>query len=431
MIFIPEPIQFMAEILIAELLVTYWLPRRQHWRLCLAAGLTAVLAVSLFWPSAWGGWFKMAKYLVVFLLSVGCIWATFRIRFSAALYHGAAAYAAQHIAFQLLILSYPFPDSSFSVWYAVLCYLAVYMAFYFFFVRKIRRDGLFGVDNRFFICFVVCMLSAVIVLNYIKFSVIDTDMDRGTWAITALYAILCCLFALFIQSGMYRQSKLSHQLEIAEHLLHSQEQQYKVSEATIQCINLKCHDLKHQISAIRRSMSDATAKEALGELESAVQIYDSSIKTGNNALDIILTEKSLLCEQRKIQLTCMADASGLVCFSDSELYSLFGNLLDTAIESVQSLKNQDLRTIGLTVRTTGSMTLIHTENYFEHAIKIEDGLPLTTKKDTQYHGFGMQSIRLICQRHGGTLSVQIDGNIFNVNILLPSSMAETDESCRK
>lgn len=423
MTFIPEPIQFMTEILVAEFLVTYWLPRRRRWKFFLPVGLAAVLAVSLFWPSFWGGWFKMAKYLVVFLLSVVCIWAVCRINFSAALYHGAAAYAAQHIAYQIqgLAFSFYFRQSRVPFYncYGIFCYLTVYLLFYFFFVCKIRRNGLFGVDNRFLIGFVVCMLLAVIGLNYIKFMFIDTNVNLVFWVITNLYAILCCLFALFIQSGMYQQSKLSSQLDIAEHLLHSQEQQYKVSEATIQCINMKCHDLKHQVSAIRRSMSDAAAKEALGELESAVQIYDSSIKTGNDALDIILTEKSLLCEQSGIQLTCMADASGLADISDSELYSLFGNLLDNAIESVQSLENKELRTIGLTVQTTGNMTLIHTENYFEHPIKMENGLPQTTKADTQYHGFGMQSIRLLCQRHGGTLSVQADGNIFNVNILLP------------
>lgn len=422
MTFIPEPIQFMTEILIAEFLVTYWLPRRRRWKFFLPVGLAAVLAVSLFWPSFWGGWFKMAKYLVVFLLSVGCIWAVCRINFSAALYHGAAAYAAQHIAFQIQGLTALLFHLPFSNFYGIFCYLAVYLLFYFFFVRKIRRDGLFGVDNRFLVCFVVCMLLAVIVLNYVKFSYLEASVNPMLGVIMNLYAILCCLFALFIQSGMYQQSKLSSQLDIAEHLLHSQEQQYKVSEATIQCINMKCHDLKHQVSAIRRSMSDAAAKEALGELESAVQIYDSSIKTGNDALDIILTEKSLLCEQSGIQLTCMADASGLADISDSELYSLFGNLLDNAIESVQPLENKELRTIGLTVQTTGSMTLIHTENYFEHPIKMENGLPQTTKADTQYHGFGMQSIRLLCQRHGGTLSVQADGNIFNVNILLPGKV---------
>ena len=48
---------------------------------------------------------------------------------------------------------------------------------------------------------------------------------------------------------------------------------------------------------------------------------------------------------------------------------------------------------------------------------------LTTKADARYHGFGMQSIRLLCERYGGTLSIHTDDNIFNVNILLPAGNA--------
>lgn len=418
---IPEPIQFAVEILLAELLVSHWLQRRRYWPAALAGTLAAMALISLLWPESWNGWFKMAKYLAVFLVSVAGLWAVCRVSFWEALYHGMAAYAAQHTAFNLNglitynLLRVSTPEAVALV--SLLCYAAVYLAIYLLFVRKIRRDGLFGVDNRFLSCFVVIMLLAVIVLNFARMS--SSDQDGMLWNLCASYAILCCVFALFIQSGMYQQSQLSRRLDISQHLLHSQEQQYRVSEATIQSINLKCHDLKHQVVALRRSMTGPGVEQALGELESTVQVYDSAVKTGNEALDVTLTEKSLFCEKNQIQLTCMVDASGLTGISDSDLYSLFGNLLDNAIESVLELSEPELRTIGLTVKNTGGMTLIHTENYFDHPIRMENGLPLTTKADKQYHGFGMQSIRLLAERYGGTLSIQTDGNIFNVNILLP------------
>lgn len=417
----PEPIQFTVEVLLAELLVSHWLQRRRHWAAALAGELVILALVSLLWPAGWDGWFKMAKYLAVFLLSVAGLWRVCRVSFWEALYHGMAAYATQHIAFNLYgLVHFLFFDQAGPAANALtscLCYAGVYLVIYLLFVRKIRRDGLFGVDNRFLSCFVVIMLLAVIVLNFVKLT--SHSQDALMWSVSSLYAILCCVFALFIQSGMYQQSQLSRRLDISQHLLRSQEQQYRVSEATVQCINLKCHDLKHQVAAIRRSMSGSGAEEALGELESAVQVYDSAVKTGNGALDIILTEKSLLCEKNHIQFTCMVDASGFAGISDSDLYSLFGNLLDNAIESVTGLTEPEQRTIGLTVRTNGGMTLIHTENYFDHPVIMENGLPVTTKADKQYHGFGMQSIRLLAERYGGTLSIQVDGNIFNVNILLP------------
>ena len=55
--------------------------------------------------------------------------------------------------------------------------------------------------------------------------------------------------------------------------------------------------------------------------------------TGNHALDVILTEKSLICKQKEIKLTCMADGKQLAFMQTTDLYSIFGNLLNNSIEA--------------------------------------------------------------------------------------------------
>ena len=42
---------------------------------------------------------------------------------------------------------------------------------------------------------------------------------------------------------------------------------------------------------------------------SAVQRYDANADTGNEVLDVVLTEKSMHCEARHITLNCVADGS--------------------------------------------------------------------------------------------------------------------------
>ena len=50
---------------------------------------------------------------------------------------------------------------------------------------------------------------------------------------------------------------------------------------------------------------------------------------------------------------------------------------------------------------------------------MQDGLPITTKNEQNYHGFGMLSIRHIVEKYGGTMSVRTDQNLFRLDILLP------------
>ncbi|MDF2524679.1 MAG: hypothetical protein K0R31_2320, partial [Clostridiales bacterium] len=49
----------------------------------------------------------------------------------------------------------------------------------------------------------------------------------------------------------------------------------------------------------------------------------------------------------------------------------------------------------------------------------EDGLPVTTNKDKDYHGFGMKSIKYLVDKYNGELSIKLNGDIFNINIVFP------------
>lgn len=85
-------------------------------------------------------------------------------------------------------------------------------------------------------------------------------------------------------------------------------EQYELTRENIALINQKCHDLKHQIRALRNATKEEL-EHYLEEIEGQVQIYDAIVKTGNEVLDTILTEKSLYCKERGISVFCVADGS--------------------------------------------------------------------------------------------------------------------------
>ena len=105
-------------------------------------------------------------------------------------------------------------------------------------------------------------------------------------------------------------------------------------------INHKCHDLKHQISAMRAITSPEEREKYLREVEDSVQIYDAIVQTGNEVLDTVLTEKSLFCAANNIKINCIVDGRQMDIFEPVDLYTIFGNALDNAIESVRQLEKQ-------------------------------------------------------------------------------------------
>ena len=77
---------------------------------------------------------------------------------------------------------------------------------------------------------------------------------------------------------------------------------------------------------------------------------------------MLLSDKRTLCIQRGIQLTCYVGGAALDFVEELDLYSLFGNLLNNAIEAVSQLPPEQERFITLTARREDSMVTIHAEN---------------------------------------------------------------------
>jgi hypothetical protein len=64
------------------------------------------------------------------------------------------------------------------------------------------------------------------------------------------------------------------------------------------------------------------------------------------------------------------------------------------------------------------MLIIQQDNYYTGKIKFDDeGLPITSKEDKNYHGFGIQSMKLIVDKYNGTLTTYVNADVFHLNIL--------------
>ena len=216
-----------------------------------------------------------------------------------------------------------------------------------------------------------------------------------------------CITLLYLQSALFKKSSMRKELETIQLLWHQQKGQYQLSKETIELINHKCHDLKHQVQAIRAVKDEKERETYLEKIEKSVQIYSAIVRTGNEILDTILTEKSLICENSGIHINCVADGSLLAFMNPVDLYTLFGNALDNAIEAVRKLESKEKRVIDIMLYERQSFLMLQIVNPMCGEVKFEDGLPLTTKAKNGYHGYGMKSMLHTIQKYEGHLTTEV------------------------
>ncbi len=202
-------------------------------------------------------------------------------------------------------------------------------------------------------------------------------------------------------------------------MLKAQYDKYRNYQTTFDVINMKYHDLKHQIAGLRADMSDEERKKWIDSLEQELESYSPELETGNSVLDTLIAGKMMNCRANNIKITCVADGDILDFMHVADICTIFGNSLDNAIESVTMIDDPEKRLIHLTISQKKNFVLIQINNYCENHITMKNGYPVTTKADKADHGFGLKSIRYTVEKYHGTLTFDLKDNWFELKILIP------------
>ena len=427
---------FMFELLVAEGLATYTLKKRSRFAWRVVACVAGCEAVAFLFPL--GSFSYNALYSsFMFLALFGCTLAALKFCYNEpwvnVLFCGILAYTTQHIAFE----TYNYvssaagfqgfgnmyaPDGytsfnpiSIGVWIGA--YGVLYWFAWAFVDRRIRLQDDLQIGNLP----LLALSGAIVLIDVVLNAVVTYGSDALSLTLRTvifIYNVLSCGLAVGIQFSMLGKRIAETELAAVQQLWDQDKKLYELSKTNIEVINVKCHDLRKQLRALR-SGSGEVDKAALAEIEHAVNIYDGAVKTGCDVLDIILAEKSLYCERNGIVLTVIADGSKLQFMGQFDVYSLFENAISNAIEAVNKEEDREKRFIRLRVDAPAGMVCIHAENYCPVPPVFVNGLPKTTKKDINYHGFGVRSMQMIAEKYGGGLSAHVERDIFNLDIAIP------------
>lgn len=272
-----------------------------------------------------------------------------------------------------------------------------------------QREAIF--DSKLKAVFSVVVLAVCIGMARLT----QDNPNRGQIAVIAetVYQILIDSLIIALQLGVMEATKQAKHAETMRELVHQQRVQYEASKESAQIINEKYHDLKHLIKSFRGTVP----QEQLDKLKHSIAAYERPVDSGNEVLDVLLNEKIGLCQQRNIVLTCNLGHADMSFVEELDLYSLFQNAVGNAVTAVSALPPKTERFISVSAQREGNMVTIHMENPCNGDVRFVNGLPMT-QEDPDWHGFGMKSMVRMVEKYGGTLTTELRGKLFMLDILL-------------
>lgn len=360
----------------------------------------------------------MLRSLLLYGISTAVLLFSYQYSIKNAAHVAVFGYTLQHMTLLLYYLCryYFRADKSVVADTALFCalYSGAYL-FEFLLLRK-RNNYAVNIDNLRMTVQSIIFLFCSVVLSVLSYDyIVVNETLRGTPAVfvVSAFGIVMCVNIIIGLLDSFHTRRVQDELVMTRRLWQEDVRQYELTKQTVDILNFRYHDLKNQMTLLVHDQ--AVAKEIGQCLDS----YSDSVRTGNDAMDVVLTEKSILCRKHEIDLTCMADSKCLAALSPVDVYSVLGNLIDNAVEYLCQIPDKEKRIISLSICRDGAMNLVQIENYLEKEPQKDRGLPVTTKSDKENHGFGLRSVQYILKKHDGIMRVATDDNLFSVTIALP------------
>lgn len=255
---------------------------------------------------------------------------------------------------------------------------------------------------------------------YIIFNFLLIGVDRIYMVAIStliLLGINIITFYLYDSLSVYYQDKI-------ESLMLQQQNEYYVKQMEVmnssyENVRSVRHDIKNHLVALETYIKQDKKEKAVDYI---YKIIDASygdksfVSTGNIEIDSIINYKLEEARSKDIKIDLDIKIPMHLNIDTLDIVGILGNLIDNAINANMKLKED--RRISLSLKYSKNLFFITVWNTYNGKVIYLDNRIVTTHKDKEKHGIGLNNVNVILKKYDGTMNISHEDKIFKVDILL-------------
>ncbi len=274
-----------------------------------------------------------------------------------------------------------------------------------------------------------CLLFGAVPLLYYLFDFatsVYTDLlySGAREAVQFTPSVICTFYLVFVLL-YYNESHKQAQAQRERDIFASQFQNARVELDAMRQMQSNTviyrHDMRHHLSLIGGYAADGDLqkiKEYLASTEADIDALTPVRYCENETVNLILSNFEMRAKKVRVVLYTNVKLPEKLGINDTELCALLSNALENAISAAAQLNEEKLRKVYIHAIINSGRLVISTENAYAGDISIEGELPKSKNKEAG-HGYGIKSIVAIVDRHGGLYSIETEGGVFILRLMLP------------
>lgn len=273
---------------------------------------------------------------------------------------------------------------------------------------NLKRDDIYYVVPQFVLC-------------AIAFEVWHCQMLTGQIELPHNWILYIVLIALSIlEYGAVMVKSVEDSTEQQKIDMLELEQTWKADiEQETKKLRILRHDMKNHISILKLFVDNEQTeelKEYINEMFEETTAANDIVVMENTTLASLISRKKQLAKEKKIQFDSQVLTE--LPLEDMEMSTLFGNLLDNAIEAAMQVTDHAYIDLKIEKNSKKVYVITCSNSYAVEPKRSADRL-LTTKEDSDSHGMGIQSMKRVVEKHNGVLDVTFENAVFTMTILIP------------
>jgi signal transduction histidine kinase len=207
-------------------------------------------------------------------------------------------------------------------------------------------------------------------------------------------------------------------LELARHIIDATTAQAGEITSMVETARILRHDCKHHLHVAQILLETGKIQEAREYLLAFGTKCDEGVVAAyctNPSVNALLNGYAKRCLDGGMAFSAMVELPENPPMDSFELCTLFGNLLENALEACRKAP-EGQRRITLNGAPQGNQLLISVKNTFDGTVLKEEGHIVSRKGSSG--GLGIRSIRTIAGRHHGEYIPEWNDNTFTASVML-------------
>ena len=298
------------------------------------------------------------------------------------------------------------------------------------FVRRYTVKIEISDDSRFDWYLLIMPVASIMIL--FSFVYMDFPGDRAIQVLMCGGAFLLYFSnaAIFVILAHFTQMMNENKISAMSLLKRDMEKNnFQHIEKTNEVYRKYMHDVHqyfYQFRNLALKGEDKSIVNIIDEWESGLKKEEkSTLYTESPVLNSVMEEYINRAAMQKIDMEIFVEEGISVDFiRDTDKISLFGNLLENAVEAAGRCE-EDNRRIQVKLFMGNSYILVfQIKNTWDRNLRREEDFFHSTKKDADKHGLGIGIVREIAGRYGGGLELEEQGEWFVTTLMISNCIKQ-------